>query len=113
VRGISPHTCRLFAIRPETETPSLLSTSMHFTQGAVEIRECVWDSQKNELAMTLARDCRHNERVFIVFSPRWKPREALVGGDTAGMKCVAPEVIAIEGRFRDGQEIVVKFERKE
>ncbi|RLI61238.1 MAG: hypothetical protein DRO93_04865 [Candidatus Thorarchaeota archaeon] len=113
VRGLSPHTCRLFAIRPETETPSLLSTSMHFTQGAVEIRECVWDSQKNELAMTLARDCRHNERVFIVFSPRWKPREALVGGDTAGMKCVAPEVIAIEGRFRDGQEIVVKFERKE
>ncbi|MFW9847128.1 MAG: glycoside hydrolase family 36 protein, partial [Candidatus Thorarchaeota archaeon] len=30
---LKPHTVKLLAIRPETDVPSVLSTSMHFTQG--------------------------------------------------------------------------------
>ncbi|MFW9888176.1 MAG: alpha-galactosidase [Candidatus Thorarchaeota archaeon] len=109
---LKPHTVRLFAIRPEAVVPSVLSTSMHFTQGAVEIQNQSWDSEHNHLEFTVSRDTRREESVFIVFSSQWKPEAALV--DEKGVKFlpVAPEVIAVKEQFHSGQTVRVTFTRK-
>ncbi|MCF2136774.1 MAG: alpha-galactosidase [Candidatus Thorarchaeota archaeon] len=113
VTGLRPHTCRLFVIRPEMETPMILSTSIHFTQGAVELKDQKWDSAKNELSVFVTTDTRHEEAVFIVFGPHWRPKRGSINDEPIRLDKVAPEVIAIRRQFKAGQEITVTFDRRE
>jgi hypothetical protein len=41
--------CRILAVRPETNHPQLLSTSRHVTQGIVDVRSEVWDAASRTL----------------------------------------------------------------
>ncbi|MFX1262295.1 MAG: alpha-galactosidase [Promethearchaeota archaeon] len=109
---LKPHTARLFVIRPESMVPSVLSTSMHFTQGAVEIRNESWDSEQNQLEFTVSRETRREEFVFIVFSSQWKPEAALVDEEGVDFSQIAPEVIAVKKQFRNGQVVQVTFTKR-
>ncbi|MFX0055043.1 MAG: alpha-galactosidase [Promethearchaeota archaeon] len=110
--GLKPHTAKLFAIKPESLVPSVLSTSMHFTQGAVEIQNQSWDNELNQLEFTVSRDTRREESVFIVFSSQWTPETASVNEKDIRFLATAPEVIAVKERFRRGQSVRVTFSKK-
>jgi len=109
IADLKPHSVKLLAIRSESLVPSVLSTSMHFTQGAVEIKDESWDSERNQLELTVIRDARRMESVFIVFGSEWTPKKALVDNEEVNLHLVAPEVIAIRAQFRRGQMIRVNF----
>ncbi|MFW9863127.1 MAG: alpha-galactosidase [Candidatus Thorarchaeota archaeon] len=109
---LKPHTAKLFAIKPESLVPSVLSTSMHFTQGAVEIQNQSWDNELNQLEFTVSRDTRREESVFIVFSSQWTPETASVNEKDIRFLATAPEVIAVKEQFRRGQSVRVTFSKK-
>jgi alpha-galactosidase len=111
ITNLTPHTAKLYAIRPEVEVPSVLSTSMHFTQGAVEIQDQSWSNENSQLEVTVSRDTKKEESVFLVYSSQWKPEVGYVDDEEVKLHIVAPEVIAVKEKFRRGQTIRVTFSK--
>ncbi len=111
IRGLKPHSCKLYVLRPDSPVPSVLSTSIHFTQGAVELEGEKWDEQRLELSVRIKRDTRAVESVFIVFGADWRPRVAKINDEVVSAESIAPEVVAVRGKFSRGDEVVLSFER--
>lgn len=109
ITGLGPHTCRLLSIRPETEVPDVLSTTMHFTQGGAELRSRQWHSETSELEVVVGRTTRNEESVFLVFGQDWTPVSATLEMEPIPLNRITPEVISVRNRFRDGQSLRVKF----
>ena len=109
VKNLKPHSCQLLAVRPESATPSILGTSIHFTQGAVELGNCTWDSAKGELSVIVRRDTKKPEGVFFVCGRNWTPKSAFVDNEEVKLERTAPEVIAVRQVFTAGQSIKVSF----
>ncbi|RDE12911.1 MAG: hypothetical protein C4K49_09365 [Candidatus Thorarchaeota archaeon] len=109
IKGLNPHSCKLLAVKPETKVPTVLSTTMHFTQGAVELNGMSWDSSRHELSTTIAVNTRDSEAVFFVYGSNWRPEKALVDGVDAKLEQVAPEVVAVRQVFKTGQIVKVRF----
>ncbi len=109
VTALKPHSCRLFAVRPRSNHPSLLGTSMHFTQGAVDLKNVIWNAEQNELQVTVERDCRARESVVFVYGPDWRPTQCFIDNYTVQPELVTDGVIAVRGQFRRGQVIRLTF----
>ena len=112
VINLKPHSCRFFCIRPEVEEPSILSTSIHYTQGAIELKDVEWNSETWELSARLRMDSRSSEKIFIVFGSQWIPEDAFLNEEQTKIEMIAPEVIAIAGKFKENQEIRVRFSQQ-
>jgi alpha-galactosidase len=112
VTGLKPHSCKLLAIRPESEIPSILSTSMHFTQGAMELNNFEWDDSRKALLITITKTTRKPEAIFFVFSAGWIPETAFLDGEQIKLEMVAPEVIAVRHQYERGQILKVNFSKQ-
>ncbi|TFG03917.1 hypothetical protein EU538_12965 [Candidatus Thorarchaeota archaeon] len=84
---------------------------MHFSQGAVELKNQDWDPSQNELSVVVERSTHVPEMVFFVFSNEWVPLDALLDDKHVKIERVAPEVLGVKAQFEAGQEIRVRFER--
>lgn len=109
VLGLKPHTCKVLLVKPESREPTVLSTSMHFTQGAVDLSDIDWNGGGKELSMTVNIDTRGEESIFIVFSNEYIPSRAYVDDEQVPLVEVAPEVVAIKHKFQKGQSVRVRF----
>ncbi len=109
VTGLQPHTLKLLLIKPESKEPAVLSTSMHYSQGAVEIADIDWNSGSNELSLRVTRDTRHEESIFFVFNEEWIPSRAYVDDEMVSFVEIAPEVVAVKHKFCTGQTVRLKF----
>lgn len=109
VKGLKPHSCRMLAVRPESEVPTVLSTTMHFTQGAVELKSMSWDSSRHELSVTVAENAKDSEAVFFVYGNEWIPEKALLDGKEVKLERVAQGVVSVRQVFKAGQTIKVRF----
>ncbi len=108
ISHLPPHSCRLLVIRPIMDRPTLLSTSIHFTQGAVEFSEIAWDSKSNELAFTLAIDTHRREAIYVISPNRYRFDEALIDGRRAAVTQDA-NIVKLESKFRKGQSVIFRF----
>ncbi|MFW9837013.1 MAG: glycoside hydrolase family 36 protein [Candidatus Thorarchaeota archaeon] len=111
IKDLAPHTSRLFCVRPESPVPAVLSTSIHYTQGGVELAEQVWDERTQELSLIIKRSVTNPEAVFITLSRNWTPSKAFVDENQVGIDSIAPEVIVIRHRFASGQKLRVQFSK--
>lgn len=64
--SIPPKSCRLFRIFENREHPWLLSTDMHVQQGAVEVKNLVWDEKKMRLSGTATRPVGETGNLFFL-----------------------------------------------
>lgn len=109
IKHLKPHSCQLLVVKPESSTPNVLGTSIHFTQGAVELDNYAWNSAKRELSVTVTRSTKKTEAVFFVSGGSWVPKGALVDNAEVKLECVAPEVVAVRQVFKAGQTIKVSY----
>ncbi|MFW9908361.1 MAG: alpha-galactosidase [Candidatus Thorarchaeota archaeon] len=109
ILNLRPHSCRLFAIKPEAKTPTILSTSIHVTQGLVELGDLDWNSGGNELSMRLTKSTKSDEAIFIVFGNEWIPSRAYVNDELVQFEQVAAEVVAVRHKYKIGDTVRVKF----
>lgn len=68
------HSCKLIAIKEVKYVPQLLSTTIHFTQGAVEVRKCDYNTESNELQLIIEFPGKNGGSLFF-FNPKgneWK-----------------------------------------
>ncbi len=109
ITGLKPHSCKLLVLRPVVEEPCLLSTSIHFTQGAIEVTDTDWNAGGSELSLTVNTNTRNPESLFFVFSKKWTPLAGYVDEKKIEFDEIAPEVIALKQQFKKGQTIRIKF----
>jgi alpha-galactosidase len=109
VLGLKPHSCKVLLVKPEKDVPMVLSTSMHISQGAMEISDVDWNSGGKELSMRIVRDTLHEESIFIVFGEDWIPSRAYVDDAEVTMEQVAPEVVAVKHKFSKDQIVKLRF----
>ncbi|TXT56030.1 MAG: hypothetical protein BAJATHORv1_30414 [Candidatus Thorarchaeota archaeon] len=109
VDKLPPHSHKLLLIKPESNIPSILSTSMHYTQGAIELKDMRWNPASRELEVTVTRDEKDKESIFIVFGKKWSPKSAYIGKERVRFNQIAPEVISVEGKFKRGTTVKVAF----
>ncbi|MEM4734911.1 MAG: alpha-galactosidase, partial [Candidatus Thorarchaeota archaeon] len=110
VRGLQPHSVRLYAIRPERKEPHVLGTSMHFTQGAVEISDHKWDATLGELSFVVHRNTDQEEKVAIIHRG-WTLIEATTDAAQCKTQAIAPEVTAVMAKFHNGQTVRARFSK--
>lgn len=65
------HSCRLLAIRPVADIPSLVGTDLHFTQGGVEVEDARFAG--DTLTVDLALPGRREGVVYLQVPPAWRP----------------------------------------
>ncbi len=111
VKTLRPHSCRLFAVRPKCDHPRLIGTSMHFTQGAVELRDVTWNAAQNELRLIIDRDCRTKEAIVFSYGSRWSPLECTVDNMVVRYERVSEGVIRVRHQFKRGQAVQLRFAR--
>ncbi|MBN2228315.1 MAG: alpha-galactosidase [Candidatus Thorarchaeota archaeon] len=109
VSKLKAHACQLLCIRPETNTPNILATSIHFTQGAVELSNVSWTDATRELQVKITKSTRYPEKIFITCGSDWKPIAASVNEKRIEFDQTAPEVIEVYYQFQAGQILHVKF----
>jgi len=109
VSNLKPHTCRLYSIRPAKDRPCLLSTSIHFTQGACDIQSEKWDKDSNELILVISKATKHSEAVYFYFSDDWSIKKVSVNGEIHSHNQHSPNIGSVRKRFLKGDRMVASF----
>jgi hypothetical protein len=65
---VPAHGCKLLALREAQDRPQLVSSTFHFTQGALEVEDARYDNQKRTLALSL-RPVAEKEGELILYAP--------------------------------------------
>ena len=66
--NLPPRSVKLLCVRPEEDTPQLLSTDMHFTQGSVEILSGGWD-HRSQSFLAVCKPPRHSKGTLFIHVP--------------------------------------------
>ena len=66
--NIPPRSAKLLCLRKQQHVPQLLSTDLHYSQGAVEILSAGWDEHSNSF-MLVCRPPRESEGTFYIHVP--------------------------------------------
>ena len=76
-------TCRILAVRPESDHPQLLSTSRHITQGMVDVLDEQWDAATKTLSgrSLVVADDPYELRIALPRSGKWQVSHVEVDGD--------------------------------
>ncbi len=66
--NIPPRSAKLFCLREQQHVPQLLSTDLHYTQGAVEIISAGWDEHSHSY-MLVCKPPRESDGTFYIHVP--------------------------------------------
>jgi hypothetical protein len=100
---VAPAGVRLFGLRPWRETPMLLSSSRHFTQGALDHNALRWDADARELRGTFSAVENTAYTLQVLAPDPWRMQSARL---SSGDVCAAQdgEVIRLEFQTEMGGE---------
>jgi alpha-galactosidase len=66
--GVPAHGCRLLALRRVQDRPQVVSSTFHFTQGALEIEDARYDERRRALMLSL-RPVAKKEGELVLYAP--------------------------------------------
>jgi alpha-galactosidase len=66
--GVPAHGCKLLALRQVQDRPQVVSSTFHFTQGALEIEDARYDQGRRRLALSL-RPVAKKEGELVLYAP--------------------------------------------
>ncbi len=70
--AMPPHSAKLLSLRPVTNDPQIVSTTFHFSQGAVEIEDARFDAARRALTVRLTPPARRQGEVIIHVPPPYQ-----------------------------------------
>lgn len=108
--SVAPHGVKLLSVRPVLSHPFLLSTDVHFTQGATEISDARWDDQNLKLVIVLADVFKRTRgRVLLYVPDRYEIERPSSRNKPVLMSQVGPNVLALEISNAEITTIEVRF----
>jgi hypothetical protein len=94
---------RLVLLKELPRRPTLLSTTLHLSQGGVEVPEASWDGRRRVLS-GLCRRPPGAAGALVFFVPgMFALRECRTAGPASPTKAVAPGVIRVDVEFEQGE----------
>jgi len=67
-----PHSAKLLSLRPATNHPQVISTTFHFSQGAIEIEDARFDAAQRALTVRLTPPAKREGEVVIHVPPPYR-----------------------------------------
>jgi hypothetical protein len=92
-REVAGRSCVVLAVNPESSVPTVLSTSRHITQGAVDLMKADWDSE----ALTGASKVVANDPYEIRIAPNGKKLSGVTLGKDDQAAGVKAELVEKDG----------------
>jgi alpha-galactosidase len=83
--AMPPHSAKLLSLRPVSDHPQIISTTLHASQGAVEIEDAHFDSAQRALTVRLAPPAVRQGEVIIHVPPAYQERGLESDAPTASM----------------------------
>lgn len=72
------HGSRMLSLRPALDTPHVVSTTFHFTQGGIDIRSQAFDKTKNCLKIEMSLPGRRSGRIYLCIPRGFVAQRALI-----------------------------------
>lgn len=83
---IPPRSVKLLCIHEMKQHPFLLSTNIHFTQGACELKRLEWDEKELRLTIELKDYINRKARIFICLPEGYHLGSVLPGGINSNVR---------------------------
>jgi alpha-galactosidase len=80
-----PHSAKLLSLRPVANHPQVISTTFHFSQGAVEIEDARFDAAQRALTVRLAPPAKRQGEVIIHVPPPYREQRLESDAPAANM----------------------------
>jgi hypothetical protein len=100
---VMPQSVALLTVHPRGEVPFVLSTDYHFTQGAVELTDAVWDASSDTLSgiSTGPTGSAHNVTVYVPPAYSWNTPRPEYTQDLGGysLRQAAPSILCVRPQF--------------
>jgi alpha-galactosidase len=71
--GVPAHGCRLLALRKAQDRPQVVSSTFHFTQGALEIEDARYDATRRALLLSLRPVAKKEGELLLWAPPNLRP----------------------------------------
>jgi hypothetical protein len=111
---IEPETVALLSVHPRTGVPRVVSTSRHFTQGAVELERVDWDETSKTLSGTSRGPVGSAHDVSIHVPPRyrWKSDrpDYFQERESYSIEPIEPRILRVRVRFEAATTTAWKVE---
>jgi len=108
---MSPHSAKLLSLRPITKHPQIVSTTFHFSQGAVEIEDARFDTAQRALTVRLTPPARKQGEVIIHVPPPYKERGLDSDASSASMARCPDGLLSVRLALPQRALFTVFFER--
>ncbi|MBI3475749.1 MAG: alpha-galactosidase [Acidobacteria bacterium] len=115
---VDPESVALLSIHPQTGIPRVVSTDRHFTQGAVELENVMWDADSKTLSGTSLGPAgtAHNISIYMPREYRWdneRPDYFQESGPFS-IRQIQSDLLRVRARFDAGTSTMwqVRFARK-
>ena len=92
---LPPHGCRLLALRPDRGHPQLLSTSFHFTQGALEVEDSSWQDADRRLSISLRPVAKRKGELIVVAPAAYRLARLEVRGTPVTARARPDGILAV------------------
>jgi len=106
---MTPHSAKLLALRPALAEPQVVSSTFHFSQGAVEIEGARFDAGGKALTVRLLRPAMGQGEVIIHVPPAYRER-SLEREVPAEMSRRPDGLLAVRLRIEERAEFTVRFQ---
>jgi alpha-galactosidase len=83
--SMPPHSAKLLSLRPVANHPQVISTTFHFSQGAVEIEDARFDAAQRALTVRLTPPARRQGEVIIHVPPPYQEQRLESDAPAASM----------------------------
>ncbi len=117
IRRHQPHETAVLLFRPVSDYPTLLTTTFHVCQGAVEVEsvsriEAQPPNSEFGLRIVLSKAGRQEGDVLFSVPDGWRASSATVDGARRELRTVAPRVVALGLTLAGRAQIELTFERQ-
>jgi hypothetical protein len=107
--GMAPHSAKLLALRPDRREPQVVSSTFHFSQGALEIEDARFDAGEKALTVRLLRPARGQGDVVIHVPEAYRER-SLESDAPAEMSRRPDGLLAVRLTLDERARFTVRFQ---
>jgi alpha-galactosidase len=105
---MAPHSAKLLALRSARAEPQVVSSTFHFSQGAVEIEDARFDPVAMALTVRLRRPARGQGEIVIHVPPAYQER-SLESDAPAEMACRPDGLLAVRLSLEERAQFTLHF----
>lgn len=108
IHSINPHSAKLYAIHEVKDIPTLISSTFHLTQGAIEVKQFAFDPVTPSLHIVLEKIGKNKGSIFLHIPDELLNKEIVIEGDYKDFRR-NDNLLTLDLEFSEKTELILKF----